>query len=178
MTTQELEQLEDSMFFKTTIHFEGRDLQFELPVNLSDEKLHALVLSELVAASSTSSAEDEYLIFGVSAAGSSSSTVTLPSLGDTSSTSSLRPLGPPDIREAIQRDGMLLGVRRSQHASSLLEGAGIKQTVDVTPSCSILLNGGVDYDLPTALAELVDNAIAALEPNGSPVCTKKNTRQR
>ncbi len=39
--------------------------------------------------------------------------------------------------------------------------------MDVTPSCSILLNGGIDYDLPTDLAELVDNAIAALEPSSA-----------
>ena len=75
---------------------------------------------------------------------------------------------------AAKRDGMVLAARRgaataadSSHDGSskpaLIAEKGISLTVDVTPSCSILLNGGVDYDLPTALAELIDNSIAALD---------------
>ena len=58
----------------------------------------------------------------------------------------------------------LVGANFASAAGARLQ-APLELKVDITPSVSILTDSGTDYDFPSALAELVDNAISATERN-------------
>lgn len=176
-TTQDLlECMDDGSWLKVVLHFEGRNLPAELPVGGEDGATFLAALESLVADTARgsgggaapspaekNSASQEFDFFSVSSSNANGAASHHP-----------QPLSAPAVLAAAKRDGMVLAARRgaataadSSHDGSskpaLIAEKGISLTVDVTPSCSILLNGGVDYDLPTALAELIDNSIAALD---------------
>ena len=172
ITTQELlEGLNDVEMIQVVVHFEGTDTALELPASLGDKQLFDLIRSSVVS-SATSTAHEVRPV--------NETEVMLYSVG-TSGGSDPAPLSAESLRKVAGSEGMLLAVRatnsgnqengsgslenhlsQSYGPAPLLSGAGMRLKVDVTPSCSILLNGGIDYDLPTAIAELVDNSIAAL----------------
>ena len=167
VNTQDLMDAMETHMLQVSVHFEGRDVSVEVPASVSDEQLKRMLQDEVVLLTTGQQCDTaDILLFSVSGGG----------CGDGGCPGMKKsPLSGSGVREAVSHDGMILAARRGCGSGNggpgggdpdggLLKGGGMRLTVDVTPSCSILLNGGVDYDLPTALAELVDNAIAALDP--------------
>ena len=81
------------------------------------------------------------------------------------------------FRVAVRRDALLLCFALPP-AGDASGGAGaargpprlqapVQLEVDITPSTSVLTDSGTDYDMPSALAELVDNAISATAANAA-----------
>jgi hypothetical protein len=172
INTQELlDGFNEVEMIQVIVQFEGNETTLELPSHMGDKQLFDLIRSSVVSSATSTAQELEPI---------NDTEIRLYSVG-TSGGIDPAPLRSESLRQVAANEGMLLAVRatnggnaesgsgiiennlsQSNASVSLLSGVGMRLKVDVTPSCSILLNGGIDYDLPTAIAELVDNSIAAL----------------
>ena len=171
--TQDMLACMNDALVQVAVYFEGKTKEVEVPCGGADGQLFLSELRDVVedggAGGASSSAAASSAAINFFSVGPQRLGVGNGELGKNVDPGGARPLSAAAALAAARRDGMLVAARcgddREAPAKRLIADEGIEVTVDVTPSCSILLNGGVDYDLPTALAELVDNSIAAL---GSP----------